>query len=683
MRAMTSLPASGSQSDPPCHPPAKRWHIAVLWMGVPMCVFGLLRYKLWEQWPSGRFGELLLLSLLAWGASGVLRRLTGWSWAGAQATVWCVALLLFGGVLPVMATALLGVAAIALGGGMARNEHPALQAACGLVLLGATLGWLLPLPLHTRWLYLGICLTLMVLRREALTASFKRAREGWRSAVASSPRPAALAVLAMGLASTGAWLPTLQVDDLGYHLRLPWMLMQEARYLPDPETHIWALAPWLGDLLQAIPQLMAGAEARGPLNALWMLLTACGVWELASALGGGARARWSSVALYASVPLTAVLAGSMQTEAPTTALLVWLAVLIARAPTQTSGTLYRGAILVGGLLALKLAAVVAALLLLPWAGWRNWPLPSARHLLGATVIALALGSSSYVYAGVIAGNPFLPLFNHWFHSPYFESSNFGDMRWHAGFNPLLPWNLTFDTGHYLEAFAGGGGFVLVALLGAWILAFTRRQTIAVAAVMTLSIAIPLLPMQYLRYVFPACVMLLPLLVVTAFHFDPRRAAWLILGVGLLNFAFQANGHWMLRTGALKQTVLALGDDRPLFAQYAPERILLAELRATGGPRGNVLALDPGIAFSAEMGARSRMTSPYDPSIAHTANAANADNTGAEWEQLFRHEGISDVLLRQECLTPAQRSGLERVGAKLRASAGVAQWWQLPERADTP
>jgi hypothetical protein len=681
MRAMTSLPASGSQSDPPCHPPAKRWHIAVLWMGMPLCVFGLLRYRLWELWPSGRFGELLLLSLLAWGTSAVLRHFTAWSWASAQALIWCAALLLFAGVLPVAATALLGVAAIALGGGVARNEHPALQAACGLVLLGATLGWLLPLPLHTRWLYLGMCVTLVVLRREALTASFKRAREGWHGAVASSPRPAALAVLAMGLASTGAWLPTLQVDDLGYHLRLPWMLMQQARYLPDPQTHIWALAPWLGDVLQAIPQLMAGAEARGPLNALWMLVTACGVWELASALGGDGRARWSSVALYASVPLTAVLAGSMQTEAPTTALLVWLAVLIARAPTQNSRALYCGAILVGGLLGLKLTAAVAGLVLLPWATWRHRQLLRVRPMLTAIAIVLMLGGSSYVYAGLISGNPFLPLLSSRFPSPYVQASSMGDMRWHAGFDPLLPWNLTFDTGQYLEAFAGGGGFTLIGLLGAWLLAFTRRATAVVAVVVTFSIAIPLLPMQYLRYAAPACVMLLPLLVVTAFHFDPRRATWLLLSVCVLNFSFQANGHWMLRTGALKQTILALGDDKPLFAKYAPERLLLTELRATGGPRGNVLALDPAIAFSAEMGARSRMTSPYDPSIAQAAGAANADRSGATWEQLLRREGISDVLLRQESIDPAQRRGLERAGAKLRASAGMAQWWQLPVEGD--
>ena len=82
-----------------------------------------------------------------------------------------------------------------------------------------------------------------------------------------------------------------------------------------------------------------------------------------------------------------------------------------------------------------------------------------------------------------------------------------------------------------------------------------------------------------------------------------------------------------------------------------------------------------------MGARSRMTSQYDTSIAQAASAANADPSGAAWETLLRSEGISDVLLRQESLNPAQRSGLDRAGAKLRASAGVAQWWQLPTQGE--
>lgn len=681
MRAMTiPSPASPSGSLPAV---VRHWKIAVLWAGLPLCVLGMTWHGLWQQWPSGRFGELLLLSLLAWGLSWPLRRFAHWQWASAMALVWFAALTWFAGLLPVAATALLGLAALALGGMVAPRQHIALQVACGLVLLGAALAWLLPLPVHTRWSYLALCLLLVGLQRRRLVETFQHARNDWQRAVSEAPRAAALAVLAFGLASTGAWLPTLQVDDLGYHLRLPWQLLEQARYVADPETHIWALAPWLGDVLQAIPQLLAGAEARGPVNALWMLLTACGAWQLTQALGGNARAGWTSIALYASLPLTAALAGSMQTEAPTTALLIWLAALIARKPSAGSVVFYCGAILVGGLLGLKLAAAVAALLLLPWAAWQHRPLPRIQQFAAACGIVLVLGASSFIYAGITTGNPFLPLFNGWFRSPYFQTANFDDTRWHAGFDAWLPWHLTFDSGRYLEAFPGAGGFALIALLGAWLLAFSRRSTRVAAIVLTLCIAIPLVPMQYLRYVFPAIVVLLPLLVVTAFHFDPRRAAWLLASVCVLNLAYQANGHWMLRTGALKEAVLSLGNDTPSFLHYAPERILLEKIRAQPAARGNVLALDPAIATTAEMGSRGRTTSPYDPSIAQAAALAENDPTGAAWQALFAREDIGEIVLRPKTLSAAQRAGLQRAGASLRAEAGDAQWWTVPPQGNAP
>ena len=690
MRAMISSPSSvrppdplladSPLNDPPSSSlPASRWQTVLLWAGVPLCAFGLFHYRLWEQWHSGRFGELVLLSLLAGGLSWPLRRFAGWSWAGALALPWCLALVLFAGVVPVAATLLLAATAIALGGIVAARVSLALQAACGLALLGGVLGWLLPLPVHYRWIYLCVSVVLVVLRRASLFAALQATRQGWRDSIASAPRSAAFAVLALGLASTGCWLPTLQVDDLGYHLRLPWELMEQGRYAMDPETHIWALAPWLGDVLQSFPQVIAGEEARGPVNALWILLTASGVWQLGKALGGDARTNWAAVALYASLPPTAVLAGSMQTETPTAALLVWLAVLIARAPMAQSRDLYCGAVLAGGLLGLKLAAAAAAILLLPWAIWRHWRSLRLLRTLFAIALSLAVGASSYVYAAIIAGNPFLPLFNAYFRSPYFQVSDFDDTRWHAGFNALLPWNLTFDTGRYLEAFAGGGGFVLVALLGGWILALTQRRTALAAAMMVVSIAVPLIPMQYLRYAFPACVMLLPLLAVMAFRIHPRRAGWLLGGVCLLNLAFQANGHWMLRTGALKETIMARGDDDASFRHYAPERILLAQLRGSPRSAGNVLTLDPDIAVSAEMGARARTTSNYDPSLAVAATVANQDASGAAWQSLLEKENITEVLLRDKTLTAAQRTGLQRANATLRAEEGDAQWWSLPVR----
>lgn len=677
MRAMISIPASlSASSQPPLSPVTARWQLALLWAGVPLCALGLFRYRLWEHWHPGRFGELLLLAALSAVLAWPLRRLARWSWATALALPWSLALVWFAGPLPVAATLALAALALALGGLLLRRESLPLQLATGLVLLGGSLAWLLPLPVHYAWSYLGLAIAMVALARKRIGLSLRHARDQWGDAVAAHPRAAAWSVLALGLASTGCWLPTLQVDDLGYHLRLPWELLQDGRYAMEAETHIWALAPWLGDVLQAFPQVIGAAEARGPVNALWMLLTAAGVWRLAAQLGGDGRARWASVALYASLPLTAVLAASMQTETPTAALLVWLVVLIARASVQGSAGLYAGAVLLGGLLGLKLAAAAMAIVLLPWALWRHRAALRPVAVLLAGALSLAVGTSSYVYAAVLTGNPFLPLFNTWFGSPYFAAADFDDLRWHAGFDAWLPWHMTFDTGRYLEAFAGGGGFVAIMLAGAWVLALTQRRTSAIAAVLALSVAIPLIPMQYLRYVFPACVALLPLLAVTTVRVDPRRAGWLLAGVCVLDLAFQANGHWMLRTGAMKENVLALGEDTASFRHYAPERILLARMRAAPAGTGNVLALDAGVPHVAEAGRRARTLSRYDPSLAAAAALADRDATGAAWQSLLARERIGEVLMRKDTPAPARRAGLQRAGAVLRGEQGQAQWWSI-------
>ena len=683
MRAMTPTDATTSRPSPPANSPRRSWQRAVLWAGVPLCAAGMVQYRLWEQWHPGRFGELVLLSLLAWGLAWPLRRFAGWTWAAALVLPWCLALAWFAGALPVVATALMALAALALGSLLVARESAALQMTCGLIVLGAALSWLLPLPLHHRWSYLALCLVLIALRRGTLASTLRSLRREWNSAVSAAPVASAWTVLALGLASTGGWLPTMQPDDVGYHLRLPWELLEQGRYAMDPETHIWALAPWLGDVIQAFPQLISGAEARGPVNALWMLLTAAGVWQLGRTLAGDARSRWLSVALYASLPLTAVLAGSMQTETPTAAVLVWLAVLVLREPQAGRPLLRAGAILVGGLLALKLAAAATAILLLPWAAWRHRHALRLRPTLAATAVALVLGTSSYVYAWLLTGNPVLPLFNGYFRSAYFPASDFSDLRWNGGFDLLLPWKLTFDTGRYLEAFGGGGGFVFIALLGAWVLALLQRRTALTAVMLAALIMLPMIPMQYLRYAFPASVVLLPLLVVTAMHTHPRRAAWLLGGLCLLNFAFQSNGHWMLRTGALKEAVLAMGDDSASFRHYTPERILLARLRVEPSAGGNVLAIDPVLPSVAEMGPRARTVSAYDPSLAGAARSADADASGAAWAALLQRERITAVLSRKGTLTEVQRAGLLRADATMHDQSGDAQLWLLPAWEDAP
>ncbi|MGH8026546.1 MAG: hypothetical protein ACREO0_07445, partial [Pseudoxanthomonas sp.] len=209
---MISQPSSPESPLLPAAIPAPRWQIALLWAGGALCALGLFQYRMWEHWHSGRFAELVLLSLFSWALAWPLRRFARWSWAAAMALPWGLALVFFAGALPVAATLVLAATALAIGGWLAARESPALQAVCGLALLGATLGWLLPLPVHMRWTYLGLALLLIALRRRALLDSLHALRTGLQESVASAPRAAAFAVLALGLASTGCWLPTMQVD---------------------------------------------------------------------------------------------------------------------------------------------------------------------------------------------------------------------------------------------------------------------------------------------------------------------------------------------------------------------------------------------------------------------------------------------------------------------------------------
>src|SRR5690606_15181559 len=396
---------------------------------------------MWEHLPSGRAAESLLLaglaSLPAWG----LRRFAGWSWASALLLVFALVAVAMAGLLPTLAVVLLVAAALALGSLLVGTAHPAIGWLAGMALFATVVGWTLPLPVHGRWIYLAVLLPLVALRRRSLAQSLAHARDGWRAAVSASPRAAAWTVLALGLASAGSWPPTMQFDDLAYHLGLPWQLMLHGRYALDASQQAWALAPWAGDVLQAIPQVVAHAEARGPLNLAWLAAAAVGLWRLGALLGLLPALRWAAIALYASLPLTAGLLGSMQTETPAVAATLALAVVVLddRLPRR----LLLGALLYGLLFALKPMHGIAATPLVLWALWRQrGALPGIGAFALAFAACVAVGGSSYAYAWATTGNPVLPLLNDVFRSPLFPDTGFNDARWQQGVDAALPWSLT-------------------------------------------------------------------------------------------------------------------------------------------------------------------------------------------------------------------------------------------------
>lgn len=668
------MPAPASLSPTRRNPAAE----LLAWAGVALCMAGFLTHRLWMQLPAARFGESLLLAGLAALVAWPMRRWCGWNWANALAAAWLLALLALTGVIPALAVVIVVLAAVALGGFVAGRGGPWLALPCGLAVMAATLGWLLPLPVHRWWSYAPVMIALIILRRRALRVDAIASLQAWRDAVDASPRAAAWSVMVLGLASAGAWLPTMQHDDLAYHLGLPWQLLLTGRYALDPSHQVWALAPWASDVLQAIPQMLARAEARSALNAIWFAATAAGLWRISTALQLAPALRWGVLAVFGSLPLVAALLGGMQTETPATAITVVLAALILDEGARERRHLFCVALLVGLLFALKPLHGLAALPLLGWAGWRLRGSIGWSALVPAAAMTVVVGGSSYFHAWHVAGNPVLPLFNSVFRSPYFAARDFGDARWDTGIDAALPWNLHFDTSRYLEGWDGGIGFVLVALSGAWLLALVSRRTRALAICATFAIALPLALMQYARYIHPGVVLLLPALVAAlASNLPPRRVTWLLAGVCVLNLAFQANAHWILHTAGIKRSAALLGRDQPLFARYTPERALAVAMRERGVDAGTVLVLDPAFPYYAEFGVRGRGTAWYDPELEAARREADTDFSGQAWSALLHRHGMREVLVRPASVTPAQRAGLARAGARHELTIGEAQWWRVP------
>lgn len=646
------------------------------WSGAMLGIAGFVAHRMWRFLPLERFAESLLLPVLALLVAWPLRRWAGWSWASGIAVAWLLALVAWSGPLAVPAVLLLGAGACALGLWLLPPAIPGrlpLATVIGLVLVAGAAGWLLQLPLHNALAWYALLSLVVALRWRALRDAGSSARTAWRSEVAAAPRWAAFAAMLLGLASVTCWVPTLQADDVVYHLRLPSQLLAEARYRPMPEFQAWALAPWAGDTLHGIVAVLARAHERGMLNALWLALGAAASWAFAHALGGDARGRWAAVALFASTPLLAALAGGMHTELPATAVLLSLAAL-AVAPGARAA--WPVAVLAGGLLALKLVHLLSALPLLAlaamrrpgaWA-WPRWP--------GALLAFAVVGGSAYAQAWWLTGNPVLPLFNDVFRSPYFAPLAFDDPRWHAGFGPLLPWRLVFDTSRYLEDGEAALGFALVFMAGAWVVALLRRESRAVAVAAALGLALTLLPLQYARYALPALAVLLPVLVMaSAAVLRPRGFTLLLAGLCMLNFAFQANAHWLLRTEMVKRFVKSGGSDYELQRRYMPELALLGRL--PGGDGGIVLATDPERPNVAVLGSRGRSVSWYAPALQARAVAAARDASGDAWRALFCDAGARWLLATQGREDRGLRAAMDDAGARLHARVADAELWALP------
>jgi 4-amino-4-deoxy-L-arabinose transferase-like glycosyltransferase len=315
-----------------------------------------------------------------------------------------------------------------------------------------------------------------------------------------------------------ALMPEVGYDALASHLFIPAHLASRHQWGFDASTYVWAVMPMLGDWIFSIGNLLAGEAAARLINVGFIFILGWLVRDLVQWAGGTAvGARWA-VLIFLSTPLTFAEGSSLFIES------VWASFVAAGTlailkTCSNSGDSRNELPVAGLLLGCALAAkavtftILPVLLLLMIWRFKSWSKTTTlSSLMLGLCIFIVIGLIPYITAWRLTGNPVFPFLNHVFHSIYYPSTK--DPFAAAVFNQGLKWDVlyqvTFQPEKYLEASPGVAGFqwLLLFLPASIYLVITgHRRTIGLILVGVLSIALTFHATSYLRYVFPAWVML--------------------------------------------------------------------------------------------------------------------------------------------------------------------------------
>jgi hypothetical protein len=656
---------------------APRWQKLLAWTGPVLLALGFVIAQMWRSFPAPRALETLLLASFALALGWLAQRLFAVRMASAIAAIFILALSVFAGPIAVVSGTLLAASSGCIGASIGRGRADAPAMVVGLSVLTGLLGWLLPFPIHYRAIYFALLVAPLALRRAKLVEDARHLIRSWHTAIDESPRLAAFAIVVVGLCSAGCWFPTIQFDDLAYHLDLPAQLSALHYYRLDAHSQIWALAPWAGDVAQGIAQVVAGRETRGAVDAIWLLGVVALIWRASRLLDADTSTRWLAVAVAASQPLLASLCGGMQAELPATAATLGLVVLVLERDEESPrADTMRFACVAALMLGLKTGFIAIVLPLAVAFAWRHRGRSLSLRTIAATSVFLLLSGSSYFYACVLTGDPFYPLFANAFSSGY-PIPDMTDMRWRADIGASAVWSLTFHTAAYHEGWDGAAGFSLLGLCGASMLALYAKRTRTIALCSMLAFAAAIVTIHYFRYTCPAAVVLIaPSLVALARALPMRQVTGLACALVVGNLGYQSCASWILHVGGIKHRLMHT--DLHVFDRFAPTRDLLRDVDA----ESNVLFCSPNEPANAELAGRGFTVAHYDIALERDRVAADADASGATWRKLFQrtHAGYAMVsLLGAE--NPALQAAL--ADAHLVREAGSRQLWRLPPQSAPP
>ena len=625
MSGNVRLMANGATAPDSFPIPADRHRVwirdAALLLGVGLVVVGVAH----GDWPWRELAPRTLDAVVLIFAIAVAGAVAAWASRMPMACAMLLAgvlpaALLWSGIQVVAATCALLLSGAALGTLFSRDAGVPLLVRWvgGMGLLAGGAGWLLPWPVHHAAVWVAAAVALVLLRRRQLAEDFAQLVCSAREDARSAPVAACCWALLASLVVSPAWLPAGNIDDLAYHLILGSELLEFGHARLDVGSQIWAMAPWSTDILHGLVSVMAGVQDHGPLNAWWTLLAGLLVRSLAIDLDVSRSKAWLVSMLYLSLPLTSFLSSSLQTESATPAMLVALVLAVRKKTRMHAHLLPLIAALAGFMLGAKLSS---ALLLLPVLVWLVYDWRRAfpwRSLPKSVLLGVVVCGSSYAYAGLLTGNPLLPLFNGLFQAPWFDSTNFVDITWQTGLSWSVPWGLVVDATHYFESampgMTGASGVAPLLLSAACIPALLEPRTRVVALVSLTGFVLLFSQVQYLRYVHPVFAVLIP---ATCAALSTVLGNWgwreALLGISVcLQAVLMPTSSWILSAGALRTLVL---DGRQAVSdRFVPEREVSARMRAAIQPTDRVLYLDPQRSHGSELPGKALGTAWYTPYI---------------------------------------------------------------------
>ena len=326
----------------------------------------------------------------------------------------------------------------------------------------------------------------------------------------------AISVLALMLIIV-ALMPEVGPDALVTHLFIPAHLLHRHQWGFDASKYVWAVAPMLGDWIFSVSYVL-GSETAARLTNIGFIFTLSWIVRDLVRWAGGSEAsvRWA-VLIFLSSPLTFTEGSSLFVES------VWASFLLAgvlailkacTADKMSSQKLTAEGALLGFALATKAVTFTyLSVLLLPiiW-NLRTWVKTGiTKALLPGIGLFLFIGGIPYITAWQLTGNPVFPFFNQIFHSPLFPNTNFEDLRWGKDLTWDFIYRLTFQTGKYMEATPGAAGFQWLLLFIpslALLLLNTHKRGLGLVAIALVSIILCFHSTAYLRYIFPAYIVLI-------------------------------------------------------------------------------------------------------------------------------------------------------------------------------